>query len=104
MFADLPGESGTDAVIGLDKLFAQGMSGQIAVPEVLQQDHFIGQGGAVGRSGDEAKLSEAFFLGTFLFFRLGGRRRSRQLERDGGYFGDTGEIFGQRGRFSRFTG
>jgi hypothetical protein len=56
MVAYVPGERGAKVVISLNELFAEGMRGQIAVPEVLQQDHFLGQGGAVGRSGDKAKL------------------------------------------------
>jgi len=42
MVADLPGKRGADAVIGLDELFAEGVRGQTAVPEVLQQGHFLG--------------------------------------------------------------
>jgi hypothetical protein len=54
--ADLSGERGTQAVIGLNELFAEGIRGQAAVPEVLQQDHFLGQGRAVGGGGDKAKF------------------------------------------------
>jgi hypothetical protein len=80
------------------------MSGQIVIPEVLQQDHFLGQGGAVRGGGDKTKLLEALFLRAFFFFRFGGSLRGRQFEADGGYFGDIGEIFGQGGSFCRFTG
>jgi hypothetical protein len=96
--ADLSGERGTQAVIGLDEPFAEGMGSQTAVPEVLQQDHFLGQGGAVGRGGDKAKLLYPLFLCSFLFFRF---CRVRHCELDGGYFGDTGEFFIRRQRFCR---
>jgi hypothetical protein len=83
-------------------LFAEGIRGQIVIPEVLQQDHFLGQGGAVGRSGDKAKLLQPLFLRSFFLF-LGGLSGG-QFEIDGGYFGDTGATFCQGGRFCQYFG
>ena len=103
IFADLSGESGTDAVVGPDEFFAEGMWGQIVVPEVLQQNHFLGQGGAVRGGGDKAESPFGGFLGALLFSGwCGNFRRDRYSELDGGNFGYTVEIFIRGKRFCRF--
>jgi hypothetical protein len=80
MLTDLAGEMGANPVVSLDAALPEGMPGKISVPEILEDRHFWGQGGAVGRGGNEAK-PPFFFSGDFLLSLLmGGFLRGRQLQ------------------------
>jgi len=90
---DSPGKGGTEAIIGLDELLTEGTPGKILVPEALQQNHFLGHGGAVGCGGYKAKLLFDWFIeGIFFCQFCGGLRRYRCIELYWGYFGNIGEI------------
>ena len=91
---DQSGEIGTKAIIGLDEFLTEGISGKIIVPEVLQQNNFLGQGGAVRGGGDKAVLLFGGFIRGFL---LPGLRQflviAGEVSLYWRYFGNPGEIF-----------
>jgi hypothetical protein len=90
---DLSGEIGTKAIIGLDGFLTEGILGKILVPEALQYNYFLGQGGTVSGGGDKAKRLLGYFIrGNFFCQLCCSFLRCRQFGLYWCYFEDTGEI------------
>jgi hypothetical protein len=80
-------------MIGLDEFLTEGILGKIFVPEALQYNYFLGQGGAERGGGDKAKLLFCCLIRNIYFCRFcGSFLKCWQFGLYGCYFGNTGEI------------